>query len=255
MSLSRAQKNLIRALYSRHGRKKYGLALCEGERACRELFAAAPELVELVALTPALARRFPDGVPGSAMEVKAEELDGIAATVNSPGILAVLRIPEAPAPAAGMVADPFILALDRIGDPGNFGTMVRTARAAGLREIWYTAGSVEPFSDKVIRSSLGALFSMRLREFPTLAELTRTAAEAGFGPVWLTVPAGGESCFAAEGLFTRSVVVIGNEAHGIPPETPGRRVTIPMPGGFESLNAAQAATIVIFEYVRRLETA
>ena len=148
-------------------------------------------------------------------------------------------------------ADPFILAVDQLGDPGNFGTILRTARAAGLKEFWYTAGSADPFAPKVTRSALGAQFGMILREFADLETLTGFAARCGYKNIYLTDPHTGESCFESAGLFEKSVVVIGSEAHGIGSEVSGNRVTIPMPGNFESLNAAQAATIVLFEHVRR----
>ena len=105
---------------------------------------------------------------------------------------------------------------------------------------------------EVIRSSLAAQFTMNLREFADLTELTEFAAQQGYKNIFLTDPHGGESCFECQKLFDRSVVVIGSEAHGIAPDVAGNRVTIPMPGNFESLNAAQAATIVLFEHVRRI---
>ena len=77
-------------------------------------------------------------------------------------------------------ADPFILAVDQLGDPGNFGTILRTARAAGLKEFWYTAGSADPFAPKVTRSALGAQFGMILREFADLETLTGFAARCGY---------------------------------------------------------------------------
>ncbi|MBO5722695.1 MAG: hypothetical protein J6S19_06235, partial [Lentisphaeria bacterium] len=78
------------------------------------------------------------------------------------------------------------------------------------------------------------------------------AAKCGYEKLYLTDPHCGESCFECQGLFDKSVVVIGSEAHGIGADVSGNRVTIPMPGNFESLNAAQAATIVLFEHVRRI---
>ena len=93
---------------------------------------------------------------------------------------------------------------------------------------------------------------MILREFPDLEALKTFAAGCGFKNIYLTDPHTGESCFECAGLFDKSVVVIGSEAHGIDSSMAGNRVTIPMPGNFESLNAAQAATIVLFEHVRRI---
>ena len=174
----------------------------------------------------------------------------LAGTVNSQGILAVAAIPPEP-DAAEAPADPFLLAIDRLGDPGNFGTICRTLRAAGLTELWYTKGSVDPYGDKAIRSALGAQFALKLRGFDDLEALRAAAQSYGYPSVWLTDPHGGESCFSAAKLYERSVIVIGGEANGVTPLAGAQRVMIPMPGNYESLNAAQAATIFLFEYVRR----
>ena len=85
-----------------------------------------------------------------------------------------------------------------------------------------------------------------------MKEVAEEGRRYGYNNVFLTDPHEGESCFEADGLFRKSLLVIGNEANGIDPEAEGKKVMIPMPGGFESLNAAQAATIFLFEYVRRL---
>ena len=180
-----------------------------------------------------------------------EKLQKLSGTITSQGILLLVKRPAVDPEKFPSPADPFILAVDQLGDPGNFGTILRTARAAGLKEFWYTAGSADPFAPKVTRSALGAQFGMILREFADLETLTGFAARCGYKNIYLTDPHIGESCFESAGLFEKSVVVIGSEAHGIGSEVSGNRVTIPMPGNFESLNAAQAATIVLFEHVRR----
>lgn len=246
MEMSRQQQALVRSLYTRHGRKKHGMCVCEGMRAAGELFARRPELLEFTLVTAEAAAKLT--IPGRVFTATDAQFAALAATVNSQGIIAVARMPE---PASGCPADPFLLALDRIGDPGNFGTICRTARAAGLAELWYTAGSVDPFGDKAIRSALGAQFAMNLRGFDGLDELKRAAAAYGYGPVYLSDPHEGEDCFTAEGVFNRTVIVIGSESAGVGELAGAPRLTIPMPGKFESLNAAQAATILIFEYVRR----
>ncbi|MDD3153745.1 MAG: RNA methyltransferase [Victivallaceae bacterium] len=257
MALSRRQQTLIRSLRTRHGRKKERLCLCEGLRACGELFAALPVgQIDFIAATA----DFLNSAEGRSMsfpmppvEVDKREFDALSGTVTSQGILAVAQIPLPP-PDGDPIQGPFLLALDRVGDPGNFGTISRTAKAAGLKEIWYTAGSIDPFGDKAIRAGMGAQFSMRLREFPTLAALGEAAAQAGYGPLYVTDPHGGENLFSAPGIYDRGVLVIGGESNGADFPEGCRSIHIPMPGGFESLNAAQAATITIFEYVRRVTT-
>ncbi len=246
MPLNRRQESLVRSLYTRHGRKKSGCCVAEGVRCCSEVFSGVPELVEFTLLTPEAKVGFE--LTGEVIEVTPAQIESLGATVSSQGILTVLRRPP---DAEGRPDAPFIPVLDRVGDPGNFGTVIRTAKAAGLNELWYTSGSVDPYSDKVVRSALGAQFSMRLREFADLETARSSAVGYGYEKMFITDPHRGENCYTTGDLFAGSLVVIGGEANGVEPDVPGRRVTIPMPGGFESLNAAQAATIFIFEFVRR----
>lgn len=250
--LTKKEISLIQALYTRHGRKKYPYCIVEGVRSCSEFFARVPEMALFsVANSPAAAANV--GACGDVRIVPEAVFSKISGTVNSQGILIVSKLPESPA-ADEVNKDDFILALDKVGDPGNFGTICRTAKAAGLTELWYTKGSVDPFSDKVIRSAMTAQFLLKMRVFETLSDLRDEAVRQGFTNVCLTKPASGVSCFTAEGIFAKSVVVIGSEGHGVSDLDNSIDVQIPMPGNFESLNAAQAATILIFEYVRRKES-
>lgn len=252
MELSRRQESLIRSLYTRHGRRKAECCVCEGVRAAGELFQRAPELVRFTVATESGAAALPE-IPGELCLVSETKMRELSGTVSSQGVLAVASVP--PEPGDGEVpADPFLLALDRLGDPGNFGTVCRTLRAAGLSELWYTKGSVDPYGDKAIRAAMGAQFALKLRGFDTLEALREKAAFFGYPTVWLTDPHGGESCFTAPALYDRGVIVIGGEANGVAPLEGARRVLIPMPGNYESLNAAQAATVFLFEYVRRTTT-
>ncbi len=248
--LSKAQRSLLQSLYTRHGRKKSDCCVCEGLRAVTELTAARPDLIEFSLRTRETRDQAPSGAPCYVLEES--EFDKLAGTVRSQGVLAVARVPE-PLGHEEAAEDPFVLALDRVGDPGNFGTICRTARAAGLHELWLTAGSVDPFGDKAIRSALGAQFAMKLRYFADLAEMRSVGEKLGLGKVYLTDPHEGESCFKCPGLFDRTILVIGCESTGVGELRGAGRAMIPMPGGFESLNAAQAATIFLFEHVRRTQ--
>jgi len=249
--ISKRELALLRSLSTRGGRRHTGLCRCEGVRAVGELLTRAPGAVRFVAGTQrgfdALAV-----VPEKARSISEERLAELSGTVSCQGVVAVA---ETPADAEGEVEGPFILALDQLNDPGNFGTIARTFRAVGGRELWFTKGSVDPWGDKAVRSGLGAQFALRLRRFDDLAQLAEQAAAAGFGKVFITDPHGGENCFTLPGLFDRSVIVIGGEANGVtghPRDSVS--VTIPMPGNYESLNAAQAATVLLFEHVRRTTT-
>lgn len=250
--LTKKETALIQALYTRHGRKKYPCCIVEGIRSCTEFFARVPQMA-LFTVAKSAAAAEAAGACGDVRIVPESLFDKISGTVNSQGILIVANVPPKPSPD-DINKDDFILAMDKVGDPGNFGTICRTAKAAGLTEIWYTKGSVDPFSDKVIRSAMTAQFLLKMRPFDSLEELRDEAQRQGFTKVCLTKPDCGKSCFTAEGIYEKSVVVIGSEGHGVSELDDSLDVQIPMPGNFESLNAAQAATILIFEYVRRKES-
>ncbi len=248
MELSRREKTLLQALTTRGGRRRSGCCRCEGIRAVRELFEFFPEKIRFVVATIKGRQALDANIPDVRI-VSDREFDELSGTVTGQGVIAVAEIPE---PVTGDVAGDFILALDQLGDPGNFGTIARTLRAAGQKELWYTKGSIDPWGDKAIRSGMGAQFGLNLRRFDTLEELTVNAGKAGFNKVFIADPHQGESCFRQSGLFDKSVIVIGGEPNGVMGFAPNAgRVIIPMPGEYESINAAQAATVLIFESVRR----
>lgn len=253
MSPTRRQEQVLERLRTRHGRRKSAVFLVEGLRCCREALDRYAAGIEF-----ALAgREFADSVAaepfraalGSRLEVVEDAgFAQYAVTENPQGILCVCRRPEPPAPEA---RDPFALILDRIQEPGNMGTILRTACAIGLTAVWLTEGTADPYSPKAVRAGMGAQFSLRLHALPPLGEARARLAAIGYAPLWLAVPGEGTSCYADEFHLPGSGLVIGNEANGIAELAAGRPVRIPMPGDAESLNAAQAATILLFEAVRR----
>ena len=247
-SPSRRELGLLRALLTRGGRKRSECCRCEGVRAVEELLERREDLIEFIAATQKAIDTINRKLPNLRL-MSEEEFAGYSDTLNSQGIIAVARIPESPdVPVSGS----FILALDQLGDPGNFGTIARTYRAIGGCELWYTKGSVDPWCDKAIRSGMGAQFSLNIRKFDDLPTLCSFAEKSGYPAIYIADPHKGESCFSAKNLFNRSVLIIGGEANGVSmfPEN-AESVMIPMPGNYESLNAAQAATVLLLESVRR----
>ncbi len=251
-SLSRSRESLIRSLASRHGRKGSPYCLCDGPRASREILTLHPELVEEVILRDGTSA--PEGLPKEPVVLPSADFERISSTIHSQGILLLVRRPEKISPDAP-VKDPFAFVLDRIGDPGNFGTIVRTARAVGLRQLWMTEGSVDPYSDKSVRSASGAQFAVEIREHGSLEELLSVLRARGFERVYRTSPASGRNVFTEKTLFENSVIVLGNEGAGVGGIPGALDLNIPMPGDAESLNVAQAATVILFEHVRRMSLA
>lgn len=148
-----------------------------------------------------------------------------------------------------------VVVLDQIADPGNLGTVLRSAEAAGIGAVVVTPGSVDPYNPKVVRASAGALFHV-----PVIEAALDDVAAAGLELVGTSSHDRRDRSvepYTAADLGGRIGIVMGNEAHGLPDawnaETgPIRRwVTIPHRGRSESLNVAMATTVLVFEAARQ----
>jgi RNA methyltransferase, TrmH family len=169
-----------------------------------------------------------DGVLGKALSV--ETLRPIVALAQ----MHTLPLPDAPT---------FVVVGAGISDPGNLGTILRTAEAAGADGVVLTAGSVDPFSPKVVRASAGAIFRIPVR-------VDADPRSLGL-PLIGTSAAGGTPYFSAD-LRSPYCLVLGNEAHGLPDNLKlDATVTIPHVGRAESLNVAMAAAVLCFETARQ----
>lgn len=166
-------------------------------------------------------------------------------TVTPAGVLAVLSMPRLPWPDSPS----FILILDRIRTPGNLGTICRTAAAAGVEGVFLSPGTVDFYNPKVVRGSMGAHLRLPVVE----ASWNEIARGTGGMNVWLAAMAG-ERNYTTINWQERSALVIGSEAVGAGEkagELATGRVSIPMHEATESLNAAVAAGILLFEVVRQ----
>lgn len=246
--LTHNQEKLIKSLFTRHGRKKHDMCICEGVRACSELLDAAPELVQLFlksenADLPARFNEF------SAITLSSSKFKQISSTIESQGILMVVKRPDLD--AAIPVNDPFIVILNGVADPGNMGTIIRTVKAVGLKHLWLTSGSADPFGEKVIRSAMAGQFHLNIRLFENLEKAACELRKNGFMKIFRTDCHQGSSIFETDDLFAKSAIIFGGEAAGASPLNESIPITIPMPGKSESINVAQAATVCLFDAVRR----
>lgn len=176
--------------------------------------------------------------------VEAKLLDSLSETETSPGLLAVLALrPLSAPPRPGLVLIP-----DSVRDPGNLGTLLRTARAAGVDLVLLPPGTTDPFAPKVVRAGMGAHFHLPLREADwneiesIVAGMRVLLAEMDGVPCWET------------DLRGRLALIVGGEAEGAGEQArrlAQARVGIPMAGGSESLNVATAAAVLLFEAVRQ----
>lgn len=164
---------------------------------------------------------------------------------NPTGICAVIRIPPAPPPA---VSGSCVL-LDALQDPGNVGSILRTAAAAGIADVFLGPGCAGVWSPRVLRAAQGAHFDLRLREQSDLAAILACFR----GTTIAAVAHGGEPLFQQD-LSGSLAWLFGSEGGGVSPAleaAAGKRVYVPMAPGSESLNVGAAAAICLFEEVRQ----
>jgi len=243
--LSKKKHDLIRSLFSRHGRKKSEFCVCEGVRCCRELISLRPDLIQMAICAE---NADTSNINYDFDRISQPEFESLATTINSQGVIVIVAKPGESEFESGT---PFIIVLDKVSDPGNCGTIFRTARAAGLKEIWLTEGTADPYNDKIIRSATASQFALNIRKFRDLGEVKESLEKYAFNKIYRTDPHQGANCFTEKKLFDKSAIIFGSEGSGAGDIKGAESVTIPMPGKVESINVAQAATIIIFEFIRR----
>ena len=142
------------------------------------------------------------------------------------------------------------MALDDLQDPGNIGTIIRTLDSANIKQLIVSKGTVDAYSPKVVRSTMGAIFRVKVIEVDNLAETLKKLQNVGYEVVSTSLQTD-KSIYDIS--YNKKVVVIGNEGNGVSKEIQelsDYKVKIPMLGKTESLNASVAASIMIYEYVR-----
>ena len=254
--LSRREERLLRSLRQRKGREAEGLFLAEGVRAVEDL-AASPLPLRLAVAASTLGdtargRALLDLLAAQGVAVREtgeRELAALADTETPQGILAVAQIPSASLDDLRVAAEPaVVLVLDAVQDPGNFGTLVRTAEALGAAGVVALPGTVDPWNPKSVRAAMGASFRLPVVAAgwdalaPWLAErgVTTLAAAADGEPLDEPRPA-------------RAALVLGNEGAGVSEQTRARAdrvVGIPLRGRAESLNVAAAGAVLMYELLR-----
>lgn len=228
-------------------RREQGLFVVEGVRLVGECLLAnvRPEIVlHTEEIDDAFLEEFRTRGIGP-VPVSAAAMQAASDTETPQGILAVVPIPDFNVPRH----TGFLLVLDRLRDPGNVGTILRTAAAAGVEGVLLAPGCADAFQPKVVRAGMGAHFYLPIAHMGWEEIAARTQGRAVF-----LASAGGSLAYTAADLTQPLVLVIGGEAHGAGPGVEGLALTeiaIPMPGGTESLNAAIAAGILIYEVVRQ----
>lgn len=240
----------VRSLMRRRARQREGRFVVEGTRLVDEMVRAGirPALVfftEAWAETPAGQRVLPSLQPADEGDWVVSEavLAACADTQTPQGVLAVVPAVHLQ-PRQGV-----LLILDQIRDPGNLGTILRSAEAAGAGQVLLAPGTVDLYNPKVVRGAMGAHFRLPVTSLDWLAIAEQSAERA----VWLS-DAAGEVAYDAVDWTLPSALIVGGEAAGAGEEAAALatgRVSIPMAGQAESLNAAMATTVILFEAARQ----
>jgi TrmH family RNA methyltransferase len=245
----------VRALSRRSVRSRTGEFLAEGPQAVREAVAFRPDLVRDVYVTPEAAERHTE-IVGAARaadlwvhEVTPEVLAAMCDTESPQGIAAVCRVLDVPLEQAlaGLPADALVCVLTNVRDPGNAGTVIRGADAAGADAVVVSDASVDIYNSKVVRSTVGSLWHLPVSTGSTVPEIL--AALRARGIRLLAADGAGTTLLHDADLGGPHAWVMGNEAWGLPPEIRDacdEVVRVPIYGHAESLNLAMAATVCLY---------
>jgi RNA methyltransferase, TrmH family len=255
-STQNATVKFVRSLQRSAAAREAGVFLSGGVRFVGNAMAAGQH-ADLVLYDPSLLERTAEGssllsaLPAFARvthEVSLSVLKSVADTESPAGVVAVLRRPDA---GAGNVATGrAVVVLDAIGDPGNAGTIMRTAAAAGCGAVLAAPDTVDLFAPKVVRAGMGAHFRLAVRQPVDYAELR--SALPGYTVIACEMH-GARSIYQMSWPH-RMALIVGSEAHGLgvdAQQIADETVRIPMAEGVESLNAAVAAAVVLYEALGR----
>lgn len=173
-------------------------------------------------------------------------LNEICDTENPQGIIAVVEFKNSVLNLGNM-----IILVDKVQDPGNMGTIIRTAHAVGASSIIITKGTVDIYNDKVLRSSMGSIFYIPVIEDYNL-DLIKDLKSKEYKLLVSSLQ--GENNFFEENLKGKVIIAVGNEGNGVSDEVyeiSDIKVKIPMPGNSESLNVAIATSVMMYEKLRQ----
>ena len=237
---------LVRSLHSPKSRQESGCFVVEGRNGCEAALAAGWPLREILAevgdeVWHERARQA--GIP--VFEADAEILAYASDSTSSPGVLAVAELPPVKPLEFKSGAT---LVIDGVGDPGNVGTLIRAADAAGCAGVIVTTGSAGPWAPKVVRAAAGSLFRM----VPQRAEaaLVAQVLQERKIPVVIAAAHDGQNAFTMA-RPSDCAIIVGHETRGVSAELQSAatfNITIPVFGGAESLNAAMAGTVLLYAW-------
>ncbi|HBI6897864.1 TPA: TrmH family RNA methyltransferase [Clostridium perfringens] len=173
-------------------------------------------------------------------------LKQLCSTENPQGIVGVINMQN-----KELKSGELVILVDKVQDPGNMGTIIRTAHAAGAAGIVMTKGTVDIYNDKTLRSTMGSIFYIPIVEDDSL-DFVKSLKKEGYKLIVSSLQ--GKNNFFEENLQGKVMIAVGNEGNGVSDEVydiADIKVKIPMPGEAESLNVAVATSIMIYEKIRQ----
>lgn len=241
-------------------RRKQRLFACEGARLCADAALSNVHIKTVLytdhaAQTYAAALQTVIGVADTAVCITAALAQHMAQTTSPQGVFCICEMPQSPVDLCALSANGRYLALEDIQDPSNLGTVIRTAEALGLDGLLLSNGCCDVYNPKVLRGSMGGVFRLPFTYVDDMAAAVTFLRENGLC-TYACVPDADAGDIRHAALNDGCVCLIGNEGNGLKAATIAacdEKLTIVMQGRAESLNAATAASIVMWEMQRRDE--
>lgn len=237
--ITRGQIQFIRQLQQKQGRSEHKLFMVEGVKNVNELLQAGQQVEQVYATT---AYTPPNNIQVPLTRISDKELERISALATPNQVLALVRLP-----VYQPVHSPRILYCSQLQDPGNAGTILRIADWFGIREVVFSAGSVDVFSPKTVQASMGSLFRVAAHYDDAHSSILKSLQNQGY-----TIYAADMSGKPLKQVTfaEKCVIVMGSESHGILPEIKKLnpvKITIPGAGTAESLNVGVACGIICYQ--------
>ncbi len=250
-SLSNNRLKEIRALSKRKYRQKNGLFVVEGQRMVEDAIEFGQ--VRVIVMSDSYTSAHSDMLQFETSEIQLLEVPeklfaALTDTETPQGILAVVKKKQTEV----ILNSGNVVIADGIQDPGNMGTLIRTAVASGCCAVMTTEGTVDVYNPKVLRSTMGAIFNIPVIDSWTFAQIMTRLKEQGIKV--LVADVGAEEAYYDVDLTELFALVVGNENQGPREETiavADKLINIPMIGKIDSLNAAVAGSIVLYEALRQ----
>ena len=242
----------FKSLRTKRGREEAGVFLVEGEKMIKEALEAGllprEALIEKP-LAPEIIKEL-EKMGAKIYPVQRHVLEACCDTMTPSGACCSFSPPK---PLDQGNPPKFLIALDGLQDPGNAGTIWRTADAAGFEGMIFGEGCADALAPKVVRGTMGSAFRIPVAQVECLADALHAFRESGYEIVVTSLL--GEDIYRRGPLGGKFVLVIGSEAHGVSEAVNALatvRLKLPMRGGAESLNAAVAAGIIMYELTREM---